>query len=45
MGDAARGLFVLPGLEHMQDRISLSITDIRAIGDDWRINATVMTSS
>ena len=45
MGDAARGLFVLPGLEHMQDRIRLSITDIRAIGDDWRINATVMTST
>jgi len=45
MGDAARGLFVLPGLEHMQDRISLSITDIRAIGDDWRINATVMAST
>ena len=45
MGDAARGLFVLPGLEHMQDRISLSITDIRAVGDDWRINATVMAGA
>jgi diaminohydroxyphosphoribosylaminopyrimidine deaminase/5-amino-6-(5-phosphoribosylamino)uracil reductase len=43
MGDAARGLFVLPGLEHMQDRINLSITDIRAIGDDWRITATPAT--
>jgi diaminohydroxyphosphoribosylaminopyrimidine deaminase/5-amino-6-(5-phosphoribosylamino)uracil reductase len=39
MGDAARGLFVLPGLEHMQQRVRLSITDIRAIGDDWRIDA------
>ena len=45
MGDAARGLFVLPGLKHMQDRINLSITDIRAVGDDWRINATVLASS
>jgi len=32
---------VLPGLEHMQQRIRLSITDIRAIGDDWRIDATL----
>ena len=45
MGDAARGLFVLPGLEHMQHRIKLSITDIRAIGDDWRIDATVTASA
>ena len=44
MGDAARGLFVLPGLEHMQQRIRLSITDIRAIGHDWRITATVMAA-
>jgi diaminohydroxyphosphoribosylaminopyrimidine deaminase/5-amino-6-(5-phosphoribosylamino)uracil reductase len=44
MGDAARGLFVLPGLEHMQQRIRLSITDIRAIGDDWRIDARVTAS-
>ena len=45
MGDTARGLFVLPGLAQMQDRISLSITDIRAIGDDWRITARVTASS
>ena len=41
MGDAARGLFALPGLERMQQRIELSINDIRAVGDDWRISATV----
>jgi len=39
MGDIARGLFTLPGLEQMAQRIKLSITDIRAVGDDWRINA------
>ena len=44
MGDTARGLFVLPGLEHMQQRIRLSITDIRAIGHDWRISANVMAA-
>ena len=45
MGDAARGLFVLPGLEHMQQRIRLSITDIRAVGDDWRISATLAANA
>jgi diaminohydroxyphosphoribosylaminopyrimidine deaminase/5-amino-6-(5-phosphoribosylamino)uracil reductase len=41
MGDAARGLFALPGLEHMTDRIQLVISDVRAVGQDWRITATV----
>lgn len=39
MGDAARGLFVLPGMERMEQRIGLKISDIRAVGDDWRITA------
>ena len=41
MGDAARGLFALPGLERMAQCVKLSVTDIRAVGDDWRITATV----
>jgi diaminohydroxyphosphoribosylaminopyrimidine deaminase/5-amino-6-(5-phosphoribosylamino)uracil reductase len=41
MGDTARGLFALPGLEQMAQRIKLSINDIRAVGDDWRISATL----
>ena len=41
MGDAARGLFHLPGLDGMRDRIDLRIEDIRAIGSDWRIRAKV----
>jgi diaminohydroxyphosphoribosylaminopyrimidine deaminase/5-amino-6-(5-phosphoribosylamino)uracil reductase len=41
LGDAARGLFTLPGLERMEQRIELSINDIRAVGRDWRISATV----
>jgi diaminohydroxyphosphoribosylaminopyrimidine deaminase/5-amino-6-(5-phosphoribosylamino)uracil reductase len=40
MGDAARGMFGLPGLEHMQNRISVNIDDIRAVGEDWRIIVT-----
>lgn len=38
MGEQARGLFVLPGLERMSQRIGLRIEDIRAVGDDWRIS-------
>ena len=41
MGDTARGLFSLPGLARMDQRINLSISDIRAVGEDWRITATV----
>lgn len=39
MGDDARGLFHLPWLEKMEDRIALKFTDIRQIGDDFRITA------
>ncbi|GAB6043760.1 bifunctional diaminohydroxyphosphoribosylaminopyrimidine deaminase/5-amino-6-(5-phosphoribosylamino)uracil reductase RibD [Endothiovibrio diazotrophicus] len=41
MGDAARGLFRLPGLERMAERIELTITDVRAVGRDWRIIAKI----
>ncbi|MCP4043627.1 MAG: bifunctional diaminohydroxyphosphoribosylaminopyrimidine deaminase/5-amino-6-(5-phosphoribosylamino)uracil reductase RibD, partial [Gammaproteobacteria bacterium] len=37
MGDTARGLFSLPGLEHMADRVKLDIMDIRSIGTDLKI--------
>jgi diaminohydroxyphosphoribosylaminopyrimidine deaminase/5-amino-6-(5-phosphoribosylamino)uracil reductase len=39
MGDEGRGLFRLPGLERMRDRIDLRITDIRLVGRDMRITA------
>ncbi len=45
MGDAARGLFTLSGVEKMQDRIELTIKDIRAVGRDWRITALVSKKS
>ena len=41
MGDAARGLVSLPGIGQMDQRIGLDIKDIRAVGDDWRITASV----
>ena len=39
MGDGARGLFHLPGLERMHDRIGLEVTDVRMVGPDLRILA------
>lgn len=39
MGDTARGLFNLPALRQMHQRIDLEIKDIRSIGPDWRITA------
>ncbi len=41
MGDAARGLFHLPGLEAMGQSIKLQIVDMRALGNDWRITAQI----
>ena len=37
MGDGARGLFHLPGIEHMKARIPLSWQDIRQVGDTLRL--------
>lgn len=39
MGDAGRGLFRLPGLDRMRDRIPLAIVDVCAVGRDLRITA------
>jgi len=39
MGSGARGLFSLPGLERMEQRINLDITDLRMVGRDIRITA------
>jgi diaminohydroxyphosphoribosylaminopyrimidine deaminase/5-amino-6-(5-phosphoribosylamino)uracil reductase len=39
MGDSAKGLFHLPELQQMKDRISLNIKDVRSFGSDIRITA------
>ena len=39
MGDDAQGLFRLPELKRMRDRIGLNITDLRMVGPDIRITA------
>ncbi len=42
MGNAARGLFHLPGLHRLAERIELEIVDVRAVGRDWRVQARVI---
>ena len=39
MGQAAKGLFDLPGIDTMADRVALEIEDVRRIGPDLRIRA------
>lgn len=39
LGDAARGMFHLPGLTTMDQAPQLQIQDIRPVGRDWRIRA------
>ena len=41
MGDAARGLFTLPGLDTMAEAVDVDIMDVRAVGADWRITARI----
>ena len=39
MGNSAKGLFHMPDLQKMSERINLEIKEIRQIGKDWRITA------
>ena len=41
LGSDGLGAFHLQNIQTMQDRIDLKIKDIRAIGDDWRIIASL----
>jgi diaminohydroxyphosphoribosylaminopyrimidine deaminase/5-amino-6-(5-phosphoribosylamino)uracil reductase len=43
MGSSARALFNLPHISQMQERIGLTIRDIRAVGGDWRMIITPQT--
>ncbi len=44
MGSDARGLFNIPGLDNMADRIKLDIRDIRQVGKDLRITAVPVSN-
>jgi diaminohydroxyphosphoribosylaminopyrimidine deaminase/5-amino-6-(5-phosphoribosylamino)uracil reductase len=39
LGDAARGMFHLPGIQTLAEGLALEVIDIQPIGDDWRITA------
>jgi diaminohydroxyphosphoribosylaminopyrimidine deaminase/5-amino-6-(5-phosphoribosylamino)uracil reductase len=41
MGNNERGMFALPPLARMVERVNLEIRDVRAIGKDWRVIAKV----
>ena len=41
MGNEARGLFALPGLDAMKDKIELDIVEQRVVGKDIRITAKI----
>ena len=44
LGDDALGLFHLPELRRMSERIPLEIVDVRAVGRDWRFTARPVSS-
>lgn len=41
LGDAGRGMFHLPSLTRMTQRVRLDVRDLRAIGQDWRVIAAI----
>jgi diaminohydroxyphosphoribosylaminopyrimidine deaminase/5-amino-6-(5-phosphoribosylamino)uracil reductase len=41
LGTDARGMFDLPGVRTLEQRVQLDISDVRAVGRDWRITARV----
>jgi diaminohydroxyphosphoribosylaminopyrimidine deaminase/5-amino-6-(5-phosphoribosylamino)uracil reductase len=43
MGSHERGMFALPPLLKMADRVELEIVDVRAVGRDWRVTAKVVS--
>lgn len=45
MGDGGRGLFHLPDVSAMEQRVPLTVSDIRAVGGDWRITANLASSN
>ncbi len=41
MGDASRGMFSLPGLDSMADRVQLEVLDTMVLGEDLRLRARI----
>lgn len=45
IGDAGRGMFSLPGMARLEDRVRLSVREVRRCGDDLRVVARFLTES
>lgn len=41
LGDEGRGMFHLPAVRALSDRVALEIADLRAVGEDWRVTARI----
>jgi diaminohydroxyphosphoribosylaminopyrimidine deaminase/5-amino-6-(5-phosphoribosylamino)uracil reductase len=41
LGADARGLFALPPLARLAERVALEVVDVRAVGGDWRVRARI----
>ncbi|MGB1580681.1 MAG: bifunctional diaminohydroxyphosphoribosylaminopyrimidine deaminase/5-amino-6-(5-phosphoribosylamino)uracil reductase RibD, partial [Nevskiales bacterium] len=41
LGSAGRGLLTLPALQSIEQQMHLDILDMRKLGEDWRITATI----
>jgi diaminohydroxyphosphoribosylaminopyrimidine deaminase/5-amino-6-(5-phosphoribosylamino)uracil reductase len=41
LGSEARGMAQLPAIQQLTDAVNLSITDLRAVGTDWRVTAKI----
>ncbi len=42
LGSGARGMFNIPALAGMNERVHVDIIDVRAVGKDWRITARIV---
>jgi diaminohydroxyphosphoribosylaminopyrimidine deaminase/5-amino-6-(5-phosphoribosylamino)uracil reductase len=42
LGDAARGMFGMPALTSLDERIAVDVREWTRVGDDWRVIARVV---
>ncbi len=42
LGDSGRGLMALPAVHSIDQALELKVVDMRAVGEDWRITATLL---
>ena len=45
LGDNAKGLFALPAMQHLREKIDLKFTDVRNVGADIKITASITANN